>query len=40
MTRSNKPQTGIVILPSTGDWDSDLTGIQHLDLQGLEQFFL
>lgn len=34
-----KPQSGILISPSTDDWDSNLTGIQSLDWEGFE-FFL
>lgn len=33
MLYSKKPQSGI--LPSTEDWDSDLTEIQSLDWEGL-----
>lgn len=39
MLNSNKLQSGILISPSTDDWDSYLTGIQSLDWEGLELFF-
>lgn len=40
MSYSKKPQSGIWIAPSTDDSGSDLTGIQSLDWEEHEQFFL